>query len=486
MEMSLLVQEGVSHAAPHVETLTMSRKERDRMKIMAGVKAKELSQVQASELMGLGYRQAKRIWRRYQAEGDAGLVHRLRARPGMRCKPAALRTEVLKLCAEERYEDFGPTLMAEELEKGGILVDHDTVRRWLLAAGRRTVRRRRQQHRQWRERKPCFGAMVQLDGSHHDWFEGRRAKCVLMVMVDDATNRIGVRFFEQETTRASYDVLEGWVRQNGLPGSLYVDRDSIYRCEGQASVADQLAGREPQTQFGRAMARLGVELILANSPQAKGRVERMNGVLQDRLVKALRLAGISDLESANRFLEETFLGEFNRRFGRVAASPMDAHRGVPRNLDEGLSWEEERVVQRDWTVGCEGKWYQLDRQHEALSLAGRKVVVRKLRDGRVQLVYRAKKLKWKELPSRPERVQKSQPAKAVRGIKPPAAHHPWRRPLLSGGRAQRFAVGDFGRPPLRSSLPPSPTANRRNNEPIATKKRGHSLLSYKGDISIKF
>jgi len=205
--------------------------------------------------------------------------------------------EVLKLCAEERYEDFGPTLMAEELEKQGLVVDHDTVRRWLLATGKRTVRRRRQQHRQWRERKPCFGAMIQLEGSQHDWFEGRRAKCVLMVMVDDATNRIRARFSEQETTLASYDVLEGWVRQNGLPRSLYVDRDSIYRCEGLASVAEQLAGQERQTQFGRAMAQLRVELILANSPQAKGRVERMNGVLQDRLVKALRLAGISDLKA---------------------------------------------------------------------------------------------------------------------------------------------------------------------------------------------
>ena len=415
----------------------MSRKERDRMRIMAGVKGKELSQVQAAELMGLGYRQAKRVWRRYQDEGDAGLVHRLRGKPGLRCQPAGLRREVLKLCAEERYEGFGPTLLAEELEKQGMVVDHDTVRRWLLAAGQRTTRRRRQQHRQWRERKPCFGAMVQLDGSHHDWFEGRRAKCVLMVMVDDATNRIRARFFEQETTRASYDVLEDWVRQHGLPGSLYVDRDSIYRCEGRASVAEQLAGKERQTQFGRAMAQLGVELILANSPQAKGRVERMNGVLQDRLVKALRLAGISDLESANRFLEETYLGEFNWRFGRVAASPLDAHRGIPRNLDEVLSWEEQRVAQRDWTVGCEGKWYQLDRQHEALSLAGRQVVVRTLRDGRVQLVYRAKKLKWKELPSRPARVQKSQPAKEARRITPPTAHHPWRRPLLRGGRAAR-------------------------------------------------
>src|SRR5512137_2113696 len=415
----------------------MSLKERDRIKVMAGVKAKELSQVQAAELLGLSYRQVKRVWRRYQDQGDGGLVHRLRGKPGIRHKPLGLRVQVLARCAEERYADFGPTLMAEELEKEGLVVDHDTLRRWLLAEGKRSVRRRRQQHRQWRERKPCFGAMVQLDGSHHDWFEGRRGKCVLMVMVDDATNRIRARFSEEETTRASYDVFEGWVRQHGLPGALYVDRDSIYRCEGQASVAEELAGQEPQTQFGRAMAQLGVELILAHSPQAKGRVERMNGVLQDRLVKALRLAGISDLEGANRFLEETYLGEFNRRFARVAASPLDAHRGIPPNLDEVLSWEEQRVVQRDWTVACEGKWYQLDRQHEALSLAGRKVVVRTLRDGRVQLVYRAKKLKWKELPKRPERAQKSKPLHAVRAPRPPVAQHPWRRPLLRAGRAVR-------------------------------------------------
>ena len=450
----------------------MSREERERMTVMVGVKTNELSQVQASELLGLSYRQAKRIWRRYQAEGDAGLVHRLRGKPGLRHKPLSLRVPVLARCAEERYADFGPTLMAEELEKEGLVVDHDTLRRWLLATGKRTVRRRRQQHRQWRERKPCFGAMVQLDGSHHDWFEGRRGKCVLMVMVDDATNRIRVRFFEEETTRASYDLLELWVRQHGLPGALYVDRDSIYRCEGLASVADQLAGKQRQTQFGRAMEQLGVELILANSPQAKGRVERMNGVLQDRLVKALRLAQIDDLERANAFLEQTYEEEFNRRFARVPASALDAHRGVPRNLNEVLSWEEERVVQRDWTVACEGKWYQLDRQHEALSLAGRKVVVRTLREGQVQLTYRGSKLKWKELPTRPERAQRSKPCQAVRATKPPGENHPWRRPLLGARRTARFGVGDSGQPPLRSGLPPSLTPNRGTKESRAVNKKG--------------
>ena len=275
----------------------MSRKERDRLTIMNGIKRRELTLVQAAQVMDLSYRQAKRVWRRYRAEGDAGLVHRSRGAPSPRQLSPALRERVLARYAA-RYPDFGPTLAAEYLAAEGLVVDHETLRRWWVASERRSVRRRRQRQRQWRERKACFGQMVQLDGSHHDWFEGRRARCVLMVMVDDpssvavllrrvdATGRVWAQFFEAETTRASYDVFAGWVRRQGLPRSLYVDRDSIYRCEGLGSVAEQLAGQAPQTQYGRAMAQLDVALILANSPQAKGRVERMNGVLQDRLVKA--------------------------------------------------------------------------------------------------------------------------------------------------------------------------------------------------------
>jgi hypothetical protein len=165
-----------------METLTMSRKERERLTIMTGVKREELTLVQASDLMAVCYRQSKRIWRRYQDDGDAGLVHRLRGKPSARRKPPALRAQALALYAEERYSDFGPTLMAEQLAKEKLVVDHETLRRWRLAEGKHTVRRRRQQHRQWRERKACFGEMVQMDGSHHDWFEGRGPKCVLMVM----------------------------------------------------------------------------------------------------------------------------------------------------------------------------------------------------------------------------------------------------------------------------------------------------------------
>jgi len=283
------------------------------MVLLAGIKKGELSVAEAGRAMGVCYRQAKRIWGRYKKVGDAGLVHRRRGQPGTRRKAANFRRQVLARY-EQRYPDFGPTLAAEKLQEEGLQMDHETLRRWLIEKGLWKVGRKRRQHRAWRERKECFGQMVQLDGSHHDWFEGRREKAVLMVMIDDATNRTVARFFEEETTQASYDVFEAWVQQSGLPGSLYVDRDSIYRCERVATVAEQIAGEEPQTQFGRAMKQLGVELILANSPQAKGRVERRNGLLQDRLVKEMRLAGIKDLEKANAFLEEEFLPALNGKF----------------------------------------------------------------------------------------------------------------------------------------------------------------------------
>jgi len=226
--------------------------------------------------------------------------------------------------------------MAEELEKEGLVVDHDTLRRWLLATGRRTVRRRRQQHRQWRERKPCFGAMVQLDGSHHDWFEGRRGKCVLMVMVDDATNRIRVRFFEEETTRASYDLLEVWVRQHGLPGALYVGPRQHLPLRRPGQRGGPTGGQGTADPIWACDGATGGGVDFGQQPQAKGRVERMNGVLQDRLVKALRLAKIDDLEGANAFLEQTYEAEFNRRFARVPASRLDAHRGVPETSTKCL------------------------------------------------------------------------------------------------------------------------------------------------------
>jgi hypothetical protein len=173
-----------------MEKLLMSQRERVRLVVMQQVKQEELTVAEASEVLGLSYRQAKRVWRRYRLDGDRGLVHGLRGQPGQRAKPAMLKARILARY-EERYPDFGPTLAAEYLAVEGMVVDHETLRRWRLAQGKPMLRRRRQRHRQWRERKPCFGAMIQLDGSQHDWFERRGDRCVLMVMVDDATNGCG-------------------------------------------------------------------------------------------------------------------------------------------------------------------------------------------------------------------------------------------------------------------------------------------------------
>jgi hypothetical protein len=460
-------------------TLLMSQKERRRLVVLEQVKSRRLSLVKAAEVMRVSYRQAKRIWCRYQEDGDAGLVHQSRGRPGRRRKPEALRAKVLARYAQ-RYPDFGPTLAAEKLQEEGLAVDHETLRRWLLVGGQWSVRRRRQKHRQWRERRACFGDMVQMDGSEHDWFEGRGQRPVLMVMIDDATNQTYAQFFEGETTRACFDMIEQWARRHGLPQSLYVDRDSIYRCERLPSVEEQLGGKAPQTQFGRAMQQLGVEVILANSPQAKGRVERRNGLLQDRLVKELRLAGISDVARANAFLRQKFLPQINRRFTVKPTSQADVHRPLVRDMDAILSWEYERVVQRDWTVACQGRCYQIEKEHEGLSLVGRRVRVRQRRSGQVELLYAEQVLRMKALPAKPVRT-KEPPRRIGRlAVAKPMGDHPWKtfgaatgkpfwRERKAAGRAARLSARDSGRPPLRSGLPPS-LAERRNTSSNTTQK----------------
>ena len=440
---------------------------------MKQVKAKLMSLVAAAELLGLSYRQAKRVWRRYQDRGDAGLVHLGRGRCGNRGKEDKVRERILARY-QERYPDFGPTLAAEHLVREGLGVDHETLRRWLLAKGLWTLRRRRQKHRQWRERKACFGELVQMDGWHHDWFEGRRAKAVLMVMIDDATNRSYARFSEEETTRAAYDTFEGYARRHKLPLGLYVDRDSIYQTERELSVAEQLAGEKPLTQFGRAMKQLGVKIELAYSPQAKGRVERRNGLFQDRLVKEMRLAGINDLEPGNRFLEETFLPELNRRFWVKPAQEADAHQPVPRELAEVLSWEEERVVQRDWTVAWQGRWFQIESGHEALCLVGRAVIVRELRNGAVQLIWEKQKLKHRELVQRPVRVPQPKPLRKGAARMKPEAGHPWRQ--FGSGVGQEFwrgikARGQAASQPSRSLRSASATLRPPSGSGRAGKKK---------------
>jgi hypothetical protein len=408
--------------------LLMSTRERTRLALMVQVRKRALTLQRAAKLLRLSYRQVKRIWRRYRMEGDRGLVHRLRGQPSTRRIDAARRRQILAL-RERQYPDFGPTLAAEHLARRGLVVDHETLRRWLIADGQWQRQRRRQTHRQWRARRAHRGELVQMDGSHHDWFEGRRASAVLMVMIDDATNHTLARFYEAEDTPAAMDIFGRWVRARGLPLALYADLDSIYRVNRDPSLEEQLAERPAQTQFGRAMAQLGVEIVAAYSPQAKGRVERRHGLFQDRLVKELRLATLATLEQANDFLEQQFLPEINRRFVVPPAQPADLHRRLPRGLvlAEVLSLEDSRVVAADWTVCWQRRYFQIDKQHAALSLPRRRVIVRQLLSGQLQLVYRGQKLRWTELPPRVRPAPAPRVLGQVRRCGIPRADHPWRR-----------------------------------------------------------
>ena len=414
--------------------LRLSKKERNRIEVLTKVKGGGLTLRKGAELLGLSYRQMLRVHARYVSEGNAGLRHGLRDQGSNRKISAERRERVLKLY-EGKYGDFGPTLATEYLRKvDGEDVGIETLRRWLVEAGLWTPGRKGSGHRKWRERRAHFGEMVQMDGSLHDWFEGRRGKASLMVMIDDATNRTYAQFFEEETTAAAMTVFGAYVERYGLPRSLYVDRDTIYKTTRDSTVDEALSAKSPVTQFGRAMEALGVGLILAHSPQAKGRVERRHGVFQDRLVKGMRLKKISTLAEANKHLDEEFLDELNERFTVPAREKVDVHRSVRRGmkLAHVLSFQEERVVQNDWTVSWCNRHFQLAEEHHKLSLAKKRIVVSELLDGTIRLEYRGRELKWVELTERPSRKgsKPAAPKAACKEPHKPAANHAWRSSYL--------------------------------------------------------
>lgn len=413
--------------------LRLNSKERLRLEVLSKVQKGGVSLAKAAELLGVSYRQVLRIWQRYLAEGGLGLKHGLRDRASNHQIDAGCRGRVLKLY-QAKYGDFGPTLAVEYLRKDdGEHLSKETLRAWLVEAGLWQARRQGSPHRAWRERRAHWGELVQMDGSEHDWFEGRRSKASLMVMIDDATNWTHAKFFESETTAAAMTVFQEYVGYYGLPRALYVDRDSIYETTRDSTVDEALRDAAPLTQFGRAMQELEVGLILAHSPQAKGRVERRHGVFQDRFVKALRLQKISTLEAGNQYLNEEFLDELNERFHVEARSPTDLHRSVPRGvkLEYVLSYQEQRMVQNDWTVSWCNRVFQIHESHQKLTLARKKILVSELLDGQIRLTHGGRELSWKELSARPS-TTKPKPSQVGTPKAPykPAESHPWRRPFL--------------------------------------------------------
>jgi len=412
-----------------METISMSRKERKRLEAFSRVKAGDLTLTAASGLLGLGYRQTKRSWARYQSQGDAGLVHCARGRASNRQSQDQLKQRALELYRQQ-YADYGPTLAAECLAKeDSLVVSVSTLRRWLSQAGLWERRRKRQPHRSRRPRRERLGELVQMDGSHHDWFEGRRGWAVLMVMIDDATGTVTALFYENESWASAADVFQQYARQHGLPSGLYVDQHGIYRPDHEPTDQELLDNCPAETQFGRAMRQLEVELILARSPQAKGRVERMNGTLQDRLVKALRRAKIADLAAANRFLEDVFLPELNARFKVTATQPEDAHRPLSNSTDLAriVSIQESRVVAKDWTVRWQNKVLQLPREAAEFTQSGRRVTVCEPLDGPLRVFAGERELPWSSIlnPPLPKPPKRTGPTGSSQGQKP-AANHPWR------------------------------------------------------------
>jgi DNA-binding Lrp family transcriptional regulator len=340
------------------DRISMSQRERDVLKVMALVLNGKRSQAEAARRIGRSERQVRRLLKRLQANGDAGVIHRLRGRLSNNRIEDSVRQRAIKRCRTS-YADFGPTLAAEKLlEDDQIHLSVETLRGWMLAEGLWQRKRHRDKHRQHRTRRACFGEMVQADASEHDWLDGRGPMLTLVGMIDDATDRVVLRFHESETTCAYMDVLGRWIRKFGRPVSWYSNRHSLFRAEEMVSGYDEK--QSVPTQFSRALEELGIELILARSPQAKGRVERLWGTGQDRLVKELRLAKARTLEEANAVLETTFVRWFNRRCTNKPASANDAHREIGElDLHAVLSIQEKRAVANDYTIRFENQMYQL-------------------------------------------------------------------------------------------------------------------------------
>jgi len=416
------------------DMITMSRKEAKRLHIIHQALDARITQVDAAVLTGLSDRQIRRLIKRIRKEGDEGICHQSRGRASNHRLPRKIKEKALRLF-REKYKDFNLTHATEQLsETHGIAISRETLRLWLTAADIPYKKRKARKHRRWRERKARFGELVQIDGSHHDWFEGRGPACVFMGYIDDATNTVYGRFYAYEGTIPAMDSMKRYIRRFGIPQSVYLDKHSTYKSPAEPTVEEQLAGQQPMSQFERSLAELEIKVIHANSPQAKGRVERLFRTLQDRLVKEMRLAGIKTVDEANDFLK-TFLPKHNRKFKKPAASETDLHRPAlhSRELDRILCIKEERTVRNDFTVIHNSMLYQIEKATRA-----KKVVIEQRLDGTLHITYNGQDLEYRKI-TIPLTKEKPQPLQLKPNRQPwiPPANHPWRKPFLSKKKTSR-------------------------------------------------
>jgi len=412
------------------DIMMASQEELKRVHVIRKVQEKVIKQVEAGEILCLSSRQIRRIVKRVRGEGDRGIIHRSRGRSSNRAFPEEVKDRAIELY-REKYLGFGPTLAVEKLlERDGMELSDEPLCGWLIGSGDWKKSRKRRGHRQWRERKEHSGEMVQMDGSHHDWLEGRGPECVLMGYIDDATGQGFGRFYEYEGTLPAMESFRRYIQRYGIPLKVYLDKHTTYKSNGQPTLEEELAGIEPLSEFKRALKELGVEVLHAHSPQAKGRIERFFGTLQDRLVKEMRLRGIQTIEEANLFLEQ-YWPTYNRKFRVSAKEKGDFHRELPKrlNLDHILCVKAQRAMRNDFTVAYNRKLYQIE---DRIRVA--RVMVHERVDGSLAIVSKDRFLKFREIVTRPVREKKQPMRQATKKTYIPPKDHSWRKFKFGKGR----------------------------------------------------
>lgn len=406
------------------EMIQMSKKELDKTYIIKQVLEKQFTQSKAAELLGLkSDRQVRNLVRKFKKEGEKGLISKKRGRPSNRKFDPKFKKRVLVLI-KEKYPDFGPTFAVEKLSQyHDITISHETLRKWMIEEHLWICKQRRGCIHPQRPRREFFGEMIQIDASHHDWFEGRASKCVLIVFIDDATSKITSLYFcPSECLQGYFSALEIHLRKYGRPMSLYSDRHAIFGG----------ADRIHHAQFIRAMKELGIQSILAGSPQAKGRVERVNQTLQDRLIKELRLRNISKLEDANRYLLE-FVEEFNKKFSKEPRGQYDAHRPLDAgyDLERILTRCETRTLSKDLSFSFNNTNYQILESTMINRLKNKKIEIRQKQDGTFKIYYGDKELKYVSMKEYTDPKEVLDCKKKLEGMRDKRSclrtDHPWRK-----------------------------------------------------------
>jgi transposase len=457
-------------------SVTMSERELQRVEVLAEVGQGRRTMASAAGVLALSVRQVHRLLRRYRELGAGGLVHGARGRPSNNRFRDDARDQALAL-VRQHYADFGPTLAAEMLAlKHGLTVSRETLRKWMVEAGLWLSRKQRRHFHQPRLRRECLGELVQIDGSEHRWFEDRADPCTLIVFIDDATGRLlRLLFVPSESTFAYFEALQGYLEAHGCPVAFYSDKHSVFRVNRQ-----EVKGGQGMTQFGRALAELNIEILCANSSQAKGRVERVNRTLQDRLVKELRTAGISTIEAGNAFLAD-FVTRFNARFAIAPARPEDRHRPLnirPDRLQDILCRREQRHVSRDLALSYDRLRIMLEQNETTVGLVGKYVDTYAFADGRLEVRWQGLSLPYRAFDkdqrvSQAAIVENKRLGEVLAFIKRQQDQQPPPPRVMTN--SEKIGYRKTGRkPPGRTSFIDKAMARRQADKPLAAAAPGGS------------